>query len=498
MSGHILRPYQWDAFTAGVRDLRARRRAVLVMATGAGKTVVFAAIAEEWRQHGRVLVLAHREELLDQAAAKIAATINLTTGIEQAERTIVGELPDVVIASVQTLQSARRRERFAPDAFDLVIVDEAHHAPAQSYRTVLDYFGGAARLGVTATPDRADGKPLSSILGNTVFRYGIRRAVRDGYLVDIRRVIERLDVDLSRISVRAGDFDAAELEAELTRAPAVAAVADAVLKRAGERPTVLFCAGVLHSKAVAAALNERAPGSAAYASGAERAGVAAFTEGRVRFLANADLTTEGFDHPPLSCVALVRPTKSNGRCTQQVGRGTRLSPETGKTDLLVVEFVGHTSSGQVSTVDVVGCDMPATVRLAAENMLDRQPSLSVLDALERAAAQAGGSGAVTARSTRAIVDPLAVILRLDGMVLVPENVRANRATPAQQKILADNGIHAAGLDVRQAAMLVAGIRWRAARGRSSPAQALELARLGLDLEVTAERATRLLARHRTA
>ena len=496
MSGHVLRPYQWDAFTAGVRELRARRRAVLVMATGAGKTVVFAAIAEEWRQHGRVLVLAHREELLDQAAAKIAATTNLTTGIEQAARSVGATLPDVVIASVQTLCSTARRERFAPDAFDLVIVDEAHHAPAQSYRTVLDYFGRAARLGVTATPDRADGKPLSSVLGNTVFRYGIRRAVRDGYLVDIRRVIERIDMDLSRLSERAGDWDDAELERELLRL--VAPVRDAVIRHTGNRPTVLFCAGVMHSKALAAALNERAPGSSVYASGKERDGVAAFVGGQARYLCNSDLTTEGFDFPPLSCVALVRPTKSNGRCTQQVGRGTRLSPETHKTDLLVVEFVGHTSSGQVSTVDVVGCDMPANVRLAAENMLDRQPSLSVLDALERAAAQAGGSGAVTARSTRAIVDPLAVILRLDGMVLVPENVRANRATPAQQRILADNGIHAAGLDVRQAAMLVAGIRWRAARGRSSPAQALELARLGLDLEVTAERATRLLARHRTA
>lgn len=490
----LLRPYQVLAVDAAERELVERRRALLAMATGSGKTVCFAALAERWRARGRVLVLAHREELLDQAAAKIAASTLLSAGIEQADRRVGQLLPDVVIASVPTLASAARRQAFRRDAFGLVIVDEAHHGASPSYLEVLAHFAGAAHLGVTATPERADGKPLP--FGRTVFRYPIRRAVRDGYLVDIRRAVEIVPgLDLSRVRVRSGDFDAADLEAELVKAPAVAAVAEAVLRLAGERPTVLFCAGVLHSRAVAGALNGLRPGCAASADGEQRGGVGDLAAGRVKMLANCDLTVEGFDFPPLACVALVRPTKSTGRATQQIGRGTRLSD--GKADLLVVEFVGGESSGQVSTVDVVGSDLPQRVRAAAEQLLDRQPSLSVLDALERASAGAG-SAAVSARQARAVIDPLKLVLSLDGMVLEAPRPGAPPATPAQVQLLAAEGLHVAGCDVRQAAILLAGIRWRRGRKRSSPAQALALAPFGYDLEISASEATRRLAQLRVA
>lgn len=494
----LLRPYQVTAVDAAERELVARRRALLAMATGAGKTVCFAALAEKWiaQGRGRVLVLAHREELLDQAADKIGAATLLSTGIEQAARRVTRPLPDVVIASVQTLVSAARRAGFAPADFGLVIVDEAHHGVATSYREVLGHFPGAAVLGVTATPDRADGIPLSTVFGRTVFSFPIRRAVREGYLVDIRRAVELLaDLDLSRVRVRAGDYEAAELEAELTKAPIVAAVADAVLRRAGDRPTVLFCAGVVHSRAIAAALNARATGRAAFASGEERAGVAELVAGRVQFLANADLTTEGFDHPPLACVALVRPTKSVGRATQQVGRGTRLAD--GKRDLLVVEFVSRSATSvQVSTVDVVGADLPQRVRAVAERLLDARPSLSVLDALDQAAAGAGGPAVAPVRSSRAVVDPMRLILSLDGMVMEPARPGARPATAEQVRMLAAEGLRCAGVDVRQAAMLLAGIRWRRARGRSSPAQVLALAPFGFELETSARDAERKLARMR--
>lgn len=503
----VLRPYQVTAVDASIRELRAHRRALLVMATGAGKTVCFAFIAEHWRSAGRILVVAHREELLRQAADKIASATSLSTGIEQAERRVRQPLPDVVIASVQTLLSPKRRATFAPNAFDLVIVDEAHHGTANSYREVLGHFSTAAILGVTATPDRADGAPLSTVYGRTVFRYGIRTAVRDGYLVDIRRATELIaDLDLSRVRVRAGDFDAAELEAELLKAPAVASVADAILRRAGERPTVAFCAGVAHSRAVASALNARRPGCATFASGEERGGVADLLEGRARILCNADLTTEGFDFPPLACVALVRPTKSVGRATQQVGRGTRLSPETGKADLLVVEFVGGTVGNQVTTVDVVGSDLPQRVRSAAERLLDVQPGLSVLTALERAAAAAGTSlvNPVVSARPRAVLDPMKVILSLDGMVMEAPRPGAKPATAEQVKLLEAEGLRIAGLDVRQAAMLLAGIRWRRGHrdrwGRPvplcSPTQAIMLAGLGFEPDVPAVEATKRLAQMR--
>lgn len=493
----MLRPYQVAAVEAAEREFLSRRRALIVAATGTGKTVILAALAERWRPRGRILVLAHREELLDQAAEKIGASTLLSTAIEQANRRVRLPLPDVTIASVPTLAQVGRRARFAKGAFDLVVVDEAHHGTATSYREVIGHFAGAALLGVTATPDRADGASLAPVFGATVFRYGIRRAVRDGYLVDVRRAVEVLQgLDLARLKQHKGDWTDAELEAELLKAPAVAAVADAILKHAGDRPTVLFCAGVMHSRAVAAALNARRTGCASAASGEDRAGVAALRAGRIQLLANTDLTTEGFDYPALACVALVRPTKSLGRATQQIGRGTRLHE--GKRDLLVIEFVGGAAAGQVSTVDVVGCEFPQRVRALAERLLDRSPTMSVLDAIERAAAGAGSAAPIAERRTRAVVDPMRLVLSLDGMVMEAPRPGAPAATPEQVRLLAAEGLRVAGIDVRQAAILVAGIRWRRARGRSSPAQALELYRYGFELECTAAIAARRLAQMRAA
>jgi hypothetical protein len=375
------------------------------------------------------------------------------------------------------------------------IVDEAHHGVAESYRDVLDHFEPAARLGVTATPHRADGASLIPVFGRTVFRYPIRRAVRDGYLVDIRRqVVVLADLDLSKVRVRAGDFDAAELEAELTKVAAVAAVADAVLARVGTRPAVLFCAGILHSRAVAAALNARRPGSAAAASGDDRDGVQQLVGGQVQILCNTDLTTEGFDFPPLAFVGLVRPTKSVGRATQQVGRGTRLCE--GKRDLLVTEFMGGAPSGQVSTVDVVGSDLPAPVKAAAERLLDASPSLSVLDALDRASAMAGSMFVRGGQKPRPVIDPMRLILQLEGMIMRPPVAGARAATAEQVQLLANEGLQVAGLDIQQASMLLTGIRWRRGRGRSTPAQALLLYSFGYDLECSTIEATRKLARMR--
>lgn len=493
----VLRLYQTTAVEAALRALGTRRRALLVMATGGGKTVCFAYIAEHWRPRGRVLVIAHREELLDQAADKIAHATSLSTGIEQADRRVRQPLPDVVVASVQTLASAQRRATFDPRAFDLIIIDEAHHATASSYREVMGYFSSAAVLGVTATPDRHDGATLTPIFGAPVYRYPIRRAVRDGFLVDIRRVVEVLaDLDLAKLSPKGGDWSDGELEAVLIKAPAVAATAAAVVRHAGERITILFCAGIAHSKALAAAINAIRPGSAGWASGDDRAGLADFMAGRVQFLAQTDLCTEGFDYPPLACVALVRPTKSLGRATQQIGRVTRLSE--GKPNGLVLEFIGQRNSGQISTVDVVGSDLPPRVRALAEQALDRAPSLSVLDALERAAAGAGSTAVTAARRPAAVIDPMKLVLSLDGMVMVEPTPGAPPANAVQIGKLEAAGLRVAGLDIRQAQMLINGINWRFARRRSTPAQALELARLGHTLECSAVEAARILSRYRAA
>lgn len=495
--GVVLRAYQVTAVDAAWRELHARRRALVEAATGCGKTLIIAALLERWQAFGRGLVIAGREELLDQAADKIARATLLTSDIEQGPRRVGRSLPDVVIASVASMTQPARLGRFMPDDFDIIVVDEAHHGTAPTYRTVLARFPKAAVFGVTATAYRLDGAPLSPVFGRTVFRYPMRRGIREGYLADIKRAVEIIaSLDLSQVRLKAGDYDDAELEAELIKAPAVEAVAEAVLRRGGARPSVLFCAGILHSKAVAARMNALRPGCAASASGEDRGGVADLAAGRVQHLCNTDLTVEGFDFPPLAMVGLVRPTKSLGRATQQVGRGTRLSPDTGKKDLLVVEFVGGAMSDRVTTVDVVGADYPERVRRVAERLLDSRPSLSVLDALDQCAASGGAPDGLPAVQQRAVIDPMKLVLSLDGMVMEQARPGARPATREQVQLLAKEGLEVAGVDIRQASILLAGIRWRQARGRSSPAQALSLARFGYPVECKATEASRLLARMR--
>ena len=494
----LLRPFQIAAEKAGHESLLACGRGILSLATGTGKTVIAAKLAERWREYGRSLVLCPREEILDQFRDKISTATLLSCGIEQAERRVTRRsLPDVVIASVATLARQDRRLQFLRDDFALVIVDEAHHAAASSWREVLRYFD-AARIGLTATPDRADGLSLRPYLGDVVFEYPIRKAVRDGYLCDVRRVVEMVPgLDLSHIRVRAGDFDAGELEAELLKAPAVAGVAASIAQRAGERPTIAFCAGIQHSRAVAAALNALRPGYAAAADGGSREGVALFRAGSVRVLCNTDLTSEGFDHPPTACVALVRPTKSVLKATQEIGRGTRLAD--GKSDCLVIEFVGGSVADQITTVGAVGADYSARVRQLAEMALDRSPQLSVIDALEQAAAKAN-EGAITRGriALRPIVDPMRVILGLDGMVLEPARPGAAAASSAQVKELERNGLVTTGLNVRQASILLDGIRWRTYHRRCSPQQALLLYQFGFDLECSTTEAAQHLAKMRVA
>jgi len=504
----VLRPFQVTHLDRAMRALRSTGRAFVQSATGTGKALLLAKTIEDWLRsiaatgrRGRAIVLVHREELVRQLAATIRAETGLTVGIEQAENTVAGTSPDVVVASVPTLFNAARRERFGRKEFDLVVCDECHHFCADHFKDVLDYFL-CPRIGLTATPERADGKSLTAVFGPIVSSYRMARGMRDGFLSPaFRKVVFLADLDLSGVRPRAGDFDRAELEQMLLRLPLVEAMAKAVMENLGQRRGVQFCAGVAHAQALATRINGLAVNRIAVAAdGEDRSGVAEFTSGAVRVLTNCDLVSEGVDIPDISLVGLPI-TKSLTRATQTMGRGTRLSPETGKDSLLVLEFQGTRSSGQVTTVDVVGSDLPQRVRSAAEQLLDRSPAMSVLDALERAAATAGCNVITAApRTPRAVIDPMRLILSLDGMVMEAPRPGAKPATPVQIKMLEAEGLRVAGIDVRQAAMLLNGIRWRRERRRSTPAQALQLQSMGFRPDVSAVEALRTLAQmnHRAA
>lgn len=337
-----LRPYQQEAVSSILQSLRTHRTTLLILATGLGKTVTFGAVAQIGARHGRrVLVVAHREELIDQAAETLRR-FGLSVAIERADQRVDStDLPDVTIASLQTMRG-KRLERFPSSAFALVIIDEAHHATAKSYRAILDHFETAKVLGVTATPDRADGTGLGKVFDSVAYRMEIGDGMRGGFLAPIvLRSVTVEGLDLSTIRVRAGDFDRAALEAELRREDNMHAVAGSLAALIGDRQTLAFTAGVQQAHDLAACVRARRIRAAAVDGSTprdERERIRdAYRAGEIQVVANAMIWTEGFDAPETSCVALIRPTRSRSLISQMIGRGLRLAP--GKTDCLVLDFV---------------------------------------------------------------------------------------------------------------------------------------------------------------
>jgi superfamily II DNA or RNA helicase len=352
-----LRPYQQSALEAIRRELARSQSTLVVSAVGTGKTVLFAEVAKQDVQRGeRVLVLAHRDELLKQARRKLEA-VGIWADVEKGKAR-ASLLSKVVLASVQSLRGARLA-RYPRDHFGKIIVDEAHHGVAPGYRGVFDHFETAQRLGVTATPDRADGAALGEVFETLAFRYEMRAAIRDGWLAPIaaRRVV--LDsVDLDTVKTRAGDFAQNELAEIMGEAKALRGVVVPLLELARDRKTIVFAVDVAHAHALADLLNEYRPGSARAVDGTtdedkREAVLHDFAAGEFQFLVNCALFTEGFDEPSIACVAMCRPTKSRALYVQCIGRGTRQSPETGKRDCLVLDFAGN--SGRHKLIGPADC-----------------------------------------------------------------------------------------------------------------------------------------------
>jgi superfamily II DNA or RNA helicase len=357
-SGSIpeLRPYQQEAINAIRRAYQQGRRRVLVsLPTGTGKTVIFAGFPGAFRMKRRLLVLAHRQELLEQAADKFRAIDpTLQVAIEQAERR-AGDAR-VVIASVPSLRGARLRA-LAPEDFYLVVVDEAHHAVAKSYRAIFDHLGLFAPdnkrllVGFTATPRRGDRQPLGEVFEEIVFSKGLEEMITAGYLCRVAGWRVRTDVDLDGVKVQHGDFVEAQLADAVNVEGRNEVLVNAYQKLAAGRRCIVFCANVEHAQTVAAVF--RADGLAAEAVWGtmprdERAAVLdRFHSGTTAVVTNCNLLTEGFDEPRVDCVLMARPTKSLLLYAQMVGRGTRLAP--GKTDLLVIDVADnsrrHTLAG---------------------------------------------------------------------------------------------------------------------------------------------------------
>ncbi|UFT98119.1 DEAD/DEAH box helicase [Radiobacillus kanasensis] len=336
-----LREYQQDARESIQSEWeKGNKKTLLVLPTGCGKTIVFSKVIEDRVKKGeRVLVLAHRGELLDQAADKLEKSTGLKCATEKAEQTSIGSWFRVVVGSVQTLMRDKRLRKFSKDFFDTIIIDEAHHCISDSYQRVLSYFD-ANVLGVTATPDRGDMKNLGSYFESLAFEYTLPKAIKEGYLSPIKALTIPLKLDLSAVGQQAGDFKTSELGSALD--PYLESIADEMIRVASDRKIVVFLPLVKTSQKFTEILNKKGF-KAAEVNGEsqDRAEVLEdFDKGKYNVLCNSMLLTEGWDCPSVDCVVVLRPTKVRSLYSQMVGRGTRLHP--GKTELLLLDFLWHT------------------------------------------------------------------------------------------------------------------------------------------------------------
>jgi ATP-dependent helicase IRC3 len=349
-----VRPYQQEAIDAiAAAEARGIRRPLLALPTGTGKTVVFAHLIRQ--RGGRSLVLVHRDELLWQAAEKLQVIAPaLELGMVKAARDEV-DAP-CVLASVQTISRETRLARL-PRGFQTVIVDEAHHGVAETYRRVLAAMGsfeanGPLTLGVTATPMRGDQVGLNAVFQEIVYQQSILEMILAGYLADLRGVQVGLQVDFRRLHTRAGDFIESELDDLLLEADAPEHICTAYREHAQGRKALLFTPTVSLAMRMAAAL--RADGVAAEMLcgetplGERRAILQRLRSGETRVVCNCAVLTEGFDEPSVDSIIIMRPTKSPTLYTQMIGRGTRLFP--GKDDCLVLDLVGATSRHDLMNV----------------------------------------------------------------------------------------------------------------------------------------------------
>lgn len=402
------RPYQAEALTrTAAAEERGVRRQLGVAATGLGKTVIFSMLAEQ--RGGRALILAHRDELVTQAAAKVREVWpGVQVGIVKAGENDVRA--QVVVASVQTLARPRRLAQllapFSPDGtsllgradpFDLVVVDEAHHAAADTYRAILaalsagehgcphaaagiDHYhdrpatpdevgdgcelgvafdpcpgpsDGPLLLGVTATPDRGDGKGLDDLFDEVTWSYDILWGIRAGYLSDMRGMRVQLDaLDLGNVKVRRGDYEAGAAGRAMEDAGAPELIVKAWREHAPARQTLVFTPTVEMARLVAEEFTT-AGVAAAYVHGGtpldeRRQLLRNYSAGAIQVMANCAVLTEGYDEPRTDCIVVARPTKSRALYTQMVGRGTRRHPD--KTDCLVLDVVGASAEHSLVTI----------------------------------------------------------------------------------------------------------------------------------------------------
>ncbi|MEE9393431.1 MAG: DEAD/DEAH box helicase [Planctomycetota bacterium] len=501
-----LRYYQHEAVAATFKAWESHKRVLLNMATGTGKTVIFSEIAKLFQ--GRVLVLAHRDELISQTIDKLTELTGEAVGLEQASSYSGKER--IVVGSVQTVCRKDRYTRMQQlGGFDLVILDEAHHYVAKTYKRAIDAFPNAYLLGVTATPDRGDKRALGQIVETCAYRFDILAGIDAGYLVPLQGHHVSIDaIDLSNVRTVAGDLNRSELDDAVCKG--VEGIVKATLERWPDRKAIAFWPKKRSARLACERFNYYAPGIAECIDDdtprdERRDIIARCRSGDIQILCNVLIATEGFDWPECSLIVDARPTKSRALYTQKVGRGTRTLSNTvdsvggvegagqrrqfiadsPKPLCVIADFVGDAGRHDLrSPIDVLsGGYSEAEVKMAKKLAKDEGQG-DPIDQLERArlelkAMAASMAASKVVHSTRRF-DPFAVL----DIPQLPQSWRDDQSsTPGQASYLkrymkfSDKECERYGK--RQASRLIEESERRRKAGLASFAQLKQLQKFGI-------------------
>lgn len=374
------RPYQQEALEKSAAEFKAGVcRQAVEWATGLGKTFFIAKLPEAIKLDRRGLIIAHREELVQQAREKLLRWApGLTVGIEMGALEARND-DQIVIGSPQTMgkYATKRLLKYKPQDFGLIVTDEGHHAAANSYKNIYNYMGVGSRpdllhVGVSATLVRADGKPLSNVYDKIVDQRNILFGINEGWLADVKGIRVYSKSNLDHVGVSKGDFTTGELEREVNTAERNNLIVREWMKNAGDRLTIAFCVDVQHAKDLAAAFEAHGIAAKAIWGGdpERKAKLLAHKQGKFQVLCNCEILTEGYDEWRVRCIVCARPTKSSGLYCQMIGRGTRIPDNIwnlkesmaegvvpAKTDCLIIDVVDNSkrhSLNNISTLFGVG------------------------------------------------------------------------------------------------------------------------------------------------
>jgi len=415
-----LRPYQTGLCAAANEALRTKQRTLAVSPTATGKTVCMLQLAADAIRAGHRVLIIVPAHLVEQISSRTRAA-NIRTDTEKGSKTAETWV-DCVVASIDTLAVESRLKRFDEENFGLVLVDEAHHALAETWEKTIRYFSMAKVVGFTATPDRADCKSLLAIFDDCCFEYTIQEAVRDGWLATVQQRFVKVEgLDFTKVRQEARDLNSGDLDVLMNNSIMIKLMATATAELCVGRSTVVFCVSVAHAYAYADYL-KRLGCSATAVDGKtpkaeRRESEAGFESGKIQYLCNVDCFSEGWDMARVSAIVQARSTTSRALYAQQIGRGLRLHP--GKRDCLVLDFVGNSGLHcLVHAAHVLDPSLSDREADRASELQQANPELGVAEAIQLAFEQIQEEDAQD-RLRREVLEGQRVVADLETIVVDP-------------------------------------------------------------------------------